>query len=237
VNGPCLTGAVTRQNRRSHPAPNLAVAVSSSDRKALLLEAREWADFWRRSRVLDPRQDWQEFTVQLLRYQNAGDLTDDELREICEIAEMEHLTPVEGTTHPQTHIKHGTQEADVDVGIAPLILELWRGGWETWTSCQERPDGRAYVDFYDSASAEDFLTAASGRPSDDPGSIYCRIYFEEEPDDWIRYRRDRIWTLTASAVRYQNGEIGIGIMVAFPHSDIDEVTQRLREANDSGAVA
>jgi hypothetical protein len=204
-----------------------------SQREALLAEAREWADFWRRSQLLDPRSDWREFNTQLLRYQNALELELPELQELCKIAGVQPMPAIEDTTHAQTHIKHGEQEADVDVGIAPLILELWRGGWETWTSCQEQPDGRAFVDFFEATEAEAFLLVASGPPSDEVESIFNRIYSEDEPDDWIRFRRDRAWVLTAHACRYESGEIGISIGVAFPSSDIDEVTQRLHESNDA----
>jgi len=38
--------------------------------------------------------------------------------------------------HKQVRIRHGEMEADVDEEIAPLILELWRAGVETISSCQ-----------------------------------------------------------------------------------------------------
>lgn len=65
-------------------------------------------------------------------------------------------------THTQKRIKHGEMEADVDVAIAPLILELWRAGWETSWSCQEQEDGRAAVGFEDVHHAEAFLAVAVG---------------------------------------------------------------------------
>lgn len=43
--------------------------------------------------------------------------------------------------HKQVHIAHGQRRADVDEGIGPLIVEVWRLNLETMGSCQERTDG------------------------------------------------------------------------------------------------
>jgi hypothetical protein len=43
--------------------------------------------------------------------------------------------------HPQAHISHGLLEADVDEGIADLILACWRADIQTTNSFQEnRPN-------------------------------------------------------------------------------------------------
>lgn len=54
--------------------------------------------------------------------------------------------------HPQTHLRHEHRSAEVDLLIAPLVMEVWKRGWETTGSCQERPAGErnagwAYLDF------------------------------------------------------------------------------------------
>jgi hypothetical protein len=47
------------------------------------------------------------------------------------------------TDHPQTHITLNGREADVDVGMAELILACWRQGIDTMLSCQGEARGRA----------------------------------------------------------------------------------------------
>lgn len=54
--------------------------------------------------------------------------------------------------HPQVELKYEHRFAEVDERIAPLVLEVWKRGWETMGSCQERPPespnaGWAYLDF------------------------------------------------------------------------------------------
>jgi hypothetical protein len=51
--------------------------------------------------------------------------------------------------HRQVHIKVGDMEADVDEGMAPLILELWRANMSTVMSCQGEPsdDRQAFIMF------------------------------------------------------------------------------------------
>jgi hypothetical protein len=54
--------------------------------------------------------------------------------------------------HPQQFVQYQHRMARVDERLAPLILELWKRGWDTLGSCQElrpgTPDpGKAYVDF------------------------------------------------------------------------------------------
>lgn len=62
------------------------------------------------------------------------------------------------TMHPQIPVTYGGQEAEVDEGIADLILALWRAGYRTGSSCQAFPaaDGRAYVAFMTAGDAHRF---------------------------------------------------------------------------------
>lgn len=62
------------------------------------------------------------------------------------------------TVHPQRHIQYHTQEADVDVGLAPIVLELWKAGISTLLSCQEVTDGVAWLKFASVKDATRFLT-------------------------------------------------------------------------------
>ena len=47
------------------------------------------------------------------------------------------------TLHPQVTISHGEMEAEVDAELAPLLLELWRAGWETSRSGRKHQTGSA----------------------------------------------------------------------------------------------
>jgi hypothetical protein len=47
--------------------------------------------------------------------------------------------------HKQVPIALGERHANVDELIAPLILKLWSHGFDTASSCQERPTGKAFV--------------------------------------------------------------------------------------------
>jgi hypothetical protein len=47
---------------------------------------------------------------------------------------------IEGrATHPQISIRYGELKADVDAGIAQLIIEVWHAGIMTTMSCQDVP--------------------------------------------------------------------------------------------------
>jgi hypothetical protein len=68
------------------------------------------------------------------------------------------------TWHEQTRIEHDGYWADVDVGIAPLILALWRHHIPTQASCQGHPDGHptgdnsdASISFPTGAAADAFV--------------------------------------------------------------------------------
>src|SRR5258706_413246 len=48
------------------------------------------------------------------------------------------------TMHKQVKVKANGREAMVDVGIAPLIKQLWLAGIDTWMSCENRRPGAAW---------------------------------------------------------------------------------------------
>lgn len=121
----------------------------------------------------------------------------------------------------------------------PLVLDLWRAGLETVSSCQDR-HGRVSIDFADAATAEEFLNIVCGERSTDLESIYNRIVVDEEPDDWERFRRHRQWLVGGGApIDYETaGQTAIGLWcvdVSFPRSDLAEVERRLRAHNASAA--
>ena len=75
----------------------------------------------------------------------------------CHILDNNHKPAVSKGPHRTMHIQHGDMEADVDEQIAPLIIEMWRAGIETWQSCQANPSGWVWLQFPTSIDAEKFL--------------------------------------------------------------------------------
>ncbi|MDQ3646953.1 MAG: hypothetical protein M3345_08490 [Actinomycetota bacterium] len=140
--------------------------------------------------------------------------------------------------HRQVRIHHGTFEADVDEGIADLILEMWRAGIETVSSCQEPVAGFVQV-WLTADSAKRFAQVVL--PFEDPDdSMYARALkrTEDEDQDWMWSANiddaglmcdidddEIIWSHTGV------GEWEILLAVYFPHSDQDEILDRLRRSN------
>ena len=63
--------------------------------------------------------------------------------------------------HVQRRVEYGYRRAEVDEGIAPLILALWERGWDTMGSCENSPEhgGKAYLDFPNGAHGREFCEA------------------------------------------------------------------------------
>lgn len=49
----------------------------------------------------------------------------------------------------------------VDELMAPVLRELWRRGFATWASCQDRGDGTAMIVFWTREDAERFVEIAT----------------------------------------------------------------------------
>ncbi len=208
--------------------------ASDDEKRVLRDEAQAWVAFWRESRVKNARIDEETINVILLRYYNAGALTEDDLDSLPRQAGVQPFT-MGRTRHPQARIEHAGKSADVDEQIAPLVLELWRANLLTIASCQDL-GGRVSIEFEDGRTAETFLNLVAGERSSDVDSIYNRIIVEEEPDDWEYFRRHRIWEYEAGRpIDY--AEAGPpdfefwGVAVRFPHGDLDEVLRRVRHFN------
>jgi transcriptional regulator with XRE-family HTH domain len=79
--------------------------------------------------------------------------------------------------HEQVAVRVGEREARVDVGIAPLIRELWVAGIETILSCQQNTLGRIWVEFMDVLAAGTFLNIVA-RYGDGNDDLYWRMKAE-----------------------------------------------------------
>jgi hypothetical protein len=96
------------------------------------------------------------------------------------------------TDHPQRTITHEGYSAEVDEGIADLILESWRAGLPTGLSCQDNM-GRIWIMFVDAEAAQVFLHIAALEVSTDPASLYNRIAPFDEGEDWQTFCEERAW--------------------------------------------
>jgi hypothetical protein len=140
----------------------------------------------------------------------------------------------ESTIHPQVCISHGPFIADVDEGIADLILELWRAGIYTGLSCQDNPAGWVWIDIPIDC-AELFLTVAATPFDDDVESICNRSVGRKAPRDYITYLNERAWQYAVQPWNYAADErdvtIGLDFSVRFPQCDYEEVLRRFRKHN------
>lgn len=68
------------------------------------------------------------------------------------------------TKHKQQLVRHGDIEGEVDVKIAPLVLELWKAGLSTNRSCQDHGEARkVWIAFDLVEHAERFLNIVADR--------------------------------------------------------------------------
>jgi len=167
-------------------------------------------------------------------------------------------------THPAMTVSHGDLAAEVDIELAPLILETWRAGIATIHSCQDmgenvadlaarlphlddfvrRESGRANIGFAGSGSLEAFLDAlANAGPRD---AFYERMVHWAAPGAW-----QLVVAVRDQGLRADEEEIGgpapdgtplsrleaVSFQVRFPRADVDEMTERMRRRNRGEVVA
>jgi hypothetical protein len=128
-----------------------------------------------------------------------------------------------GTQHKQTKIEFGGLRADVDEGIAPLILALWKAGILTLLSCQELEPGFVWL-VLPWTDVEPFLTIVTGRGACE--FLKCRAmnWSWATPDDWL-YR-----VIAHQHGRGRNRAVTLSLSVMFPHSDLPTVLKLVERA-------
>ncbi len=80
--------------------------------------------------------------------------------------------------HQTTHIKYGDLEADIDIEIAPLIHELWKGDMYTLASCQGDSDV-IWINFENPNASALFLATALCT-----GTLSNEVFNENHPEGW-----------------------------------------------------
>jgi len=163
-------------------------------------------------------------------------------------------------THRATVVSHGDLSAEVDLELAPLILEIWRAGIGTIHSCQDvgenvaelagrlphlgemvrRETGRASIGFPDTHALLALLDAlANSGPRD---QFYERLVHWASPGAW------QLVLATQDRGLQEGGNLAAdgtprsrlapaSFQVRFPRSDIGEMTGRMRRHNRGDEVA
>src|SRR5262245_45320517 len=89
------------------------------------------------------------------------------------------------TEHPQVRIKYYGRTAEVDEGLPPLILAIWRWGFETWMLCRKAASGFVWLCFPNTWEASKFLNIIAVY-APDPDRLYQRMWGldKENPNSW-----------------------------------------------------
>jgi hypothetical protein len=149
---------------------------------------------------------------------------------------------VEPPSHRTVEVLIDGEPTRIDEDLGPLIAALNAGGLRTISCCQQSLDGYTHVDFDSVDDAAVFLSMVAAEFSTDYESLWNRVTRDGEPEnDWERFRRTRMWRYSASATDFSVRHQGVGegrtlvrdrpaafdfsIGVAFPPSDIPEVTR------------
>jgi hypothetical protein len=156
--------------------------------------------------------------------------------------------------HRRVVVRHGTIEAEVDEGIADVILATWRAGIVTEESCQGRHDEAslvkmAYVAFH-APEAERWTKIVC---ADAPwlGEVDHSTYpptvtggedgpLSREQEAWLKRHREqigyegprkRLWRYEFQPFDGWGMSVHFSVLICFPSNDIGEVLARLREHN------
>lgn len=148
--------------------------------------------------------------------------------------------------HKTRRVKWGHREAEIDEGIADLILEIWKAGIGTCNSCEDNvPKGYVWIEFIDASSAERFLDIVVNRYSDSWSSLYQRVY-----DPWSDFGdiRPKGWHFrvlpfdfstedrfvdedTIETVSLGPPSMSFTLSVRFPRTDLATVLRRMVKYN------
>ena len=146
------------------------------------------------------------------------------------------------TEHKQVSIRWMGHEAEVDAGIADLILVIWMSGIDTLMSCQETEPGRAWIEFPTVQDALKFLNRVAVHPTENyppiKDTLYGRIIgagskdgwdFSAFPDNWAV--EEEVWDGFENFTRMGDADFDFAVGVWFPTTDIPLVTATLTGSN------
>jgi len=133
-------------------------------------------------------------------------------------------------------------QADIDILIAPLILEMWKAGIETYQSCQGNPEGWIWLQFLDQLDLARFLNLV-GHHGDGYNHLHERIEYGYGRRDKWWYKMvvsglsvDEIEKADGSIARVPTGPPDFDVISSlhFPSADLSIVLHRLRAHNTRG---
>lgn len=142
------------------------------------------------------------------------------------------------TEHKQINIQYGEMAAEVDEGIAPLILEMWKADIMTFMLCENNGDeynnlGDVMWVLIDEFDVSPFLNCIFGKRERD--GLYYRAKMEtESEDDWMYdiMIDDLSLVIRDDEVDYDGPpDMGFRVSIRFPVSDYPEVLRRMSEFN------
>ena len=120
--------------------------------------------------------------------------------------------------HEQVSIEHRHRRAAVDEGIAPLVIEVWRYGFDTLGSCQGRASGKAYVAF----------------PIAEQGHAFHKILSQGGIQSTCEDKRLRVASVSARDAVVDESELITfdALNVMFSPEDIPRIADLLRASRD-----
>lgn len=155
------------------------------------------------------------------------------------------------SAHPTRHVQYEDLAANIDEELSDLVLEIWRAGIRTLSSCQDagesigtdphatdwlreigtREAGRAYIDFLTVEDACLFHAAvANGGPRN---ALYERMVHWASPGAWASSLHLDDVTLDEDEPDWGRPSAFLDgpVHVSFPRSDIAEIQRRLCRYN------
>lgn len=147
-----------------------------------------------------------------------------------------------GREHNTVVVRHGKMVADIDEAIAALVVETWKAGVSTDSSCQDARDpGDAepwvFLDFSSVGDARRWMAIVAAHRKD--GRWLHNQAMRQACRD-MRMRGAACWRWDTSAYDAVYTVVGATkldflVGVRFPRSDLAIVLRRLRAANRAGA--
>ena len=147
--------------------------------------------------------------------------------------------------HAKQRVVCGEWAADIDIGIAPFVLELWRAGIETHNSCQDI--GEMLLADPDDCAVDTGLIGRATVALSFPGDLFTlyALLADHGPLDDFYERMTNPWALGGWEHwlgviddRLDHGDMSMpasfspfGVEMTLPTTDIAEATRRLRSAN------
>jgi len=147
--------------------------------------------------------------------------------------------------HETVYVKYGAMEADIDVEIAPLILEIWRAGLVTLNSCKENRPGWVWIQFLIAEHAATFLDIVAVY-EEGIECLYNRIRHEWDhdvgPPDGLWKYDALVQDLSVLQEEVEDGVIEeasagpsdfiFNMSIRFPKADLPIIEERLRLHNE-----